>query len=107
MNVTFIILISEPIQISLTLKNPLKVALVLKDLELLWKFLPNSEESDKPQEWLNNEASVAAGSTAENNLIFGQKLKSVIIEAEGTEVLTFALTPLQIGQLIICGVAYK
>lgn len=99
-------LISEPIQISISLRNPLKVSLVLKDLELLWRFLP-SECSDEPAEWLNNESSVALGTVMENNVIFGQKIKSVLLEGECVETLTFALTPLQVGTLVIHGVAYK
>lgn len=82
------------------------MSLVLKDLELLWRFLP-AEDSEKPDEWLNNESSVALGSAMENNVIFGQKIKSAILEGECLETLTFSLTPLQVGQLVLHGVAYK
>lgn len=101
-------IISEPIQIAISLRNPLKIALLLKDVELLWQFIPSPEDDQTlEKEVLNNEPYVAAGIYLESNIIVGQKIKSVILEGECTKVLTFLLTPLRIGQLNIQSLAYK
>lgn len=90
------------------MRNPLKISLLLKDVELLWQFSPNPEDDQKyEQEVLNNEPVVAAGKSLESNVIVGQKIKSVLLEGECTKVLTFLLTPLRIGQLNIQDLAYK
>ncbi|XP_026758904.2 trafficking protein particle complex subunit 8 [Galleria mellonella] len=98
----------EPLQISLTLRNPLKISLLLKDAELLWKFVPITNDTEgHEEEVLNNEPFVAAGQALESNIIYGQKIKSVLLEGECTKVLTFSVTPLKVGQLCIHGLAYK
>lgn len=77
-------------------------------MELLWQFIPNSEEDQNlEQEVLNNEPIVAAGNSLESNVIVGQKIKSVLLEGECEKVLTFLLTPLCVGQINIHGLAYK
>ncbi|XP_060805731.1 trafficking protein particle complex subunit 8 isoform X2 [Amyelois transitella] len=97
----------EPIQISITLRNPLKITLLLKDLELLWEFEPNSQDPQKPEDILSNEPVVAAGNVIESNVIYGPKIKSVIMEGDCTKVLTFSVTPLKVGQICVHGLAYK
>ncbi|KAM3967553.1 trafficking protein particle complex subunit 8 homolog l(3)76BDm [Aphomia sociella] len=98
----------EPMQISITLRNPLKISLLLKDAELLWQFVPNADDTERyKDEILNNEPSVAAGNSLESTIIYGQKIKSILLEGECTKVLTFSVTPLKVGQLCIHGLAYK
>ncbi|XP_053609244.1 trafficking protein particle complex subunit 8 isoform X2 [Plodia interpunctella] len=97
----------EPIQISITLRNPLKITLLLKDVELLWEFEPSAQESQNPEGILNNEPAVAAGNAVESNVIYGPKIKSVVLEGECTKVLTFSVTPLKVGQICVHALAYK
>ncbi|KAI8438487.1 hypothetical protein MSG28_010979, partial [Choristoneura fumiferana] len=97
----------EPIQISITLRNPLKIVTILKDVELLWQFVANSDDLESTKQILNNELMVASGSSLESSAICGQKIKSVILEGESSKSLIFSITPLQIGQLCVQGVAYK
>ncbi|XP_063357938.1 trafficking protein particle complex subunit 8-like [Cydia amplana] len=94
----------EPIQISITLRNPLKIVIILKDVELLWQFV---SESDDSKQVVNNEPMVASGSSLESSAIRGQKIKSVVLEGESSKMLTFSLTPLRMGRLCVQGVAYK
>ncbi|CAG4964933.1 unnamed protein product [Colias eurytheme] len=98
----------EPIHIAVTLKNPLKVSLLLKDMELLWRFTPNAEVLESVQdEFLNNESSIAAGHILESHVIHGQKIPNLLLEGECQKMVTFTITPLKIGQLDIQGLAYK
>ncbi|XP_026731514.1 trafficking protein particle complex subunit 8 [Trichoplusia ni] len=98
----------EPIQISITLWNPLKISLILKDVELLWRFVHTSDNaSTTGEEVLSNEQSVAAGLVLESNIIYSQKIKSVLLEGACKKILIFTLTPLRVGRLNIHGVAYK
>lgn len=53
------VIVSEPITIELYLVNPLKVALTLTDVMLLWSFLPNICSHEKPQ-LITNEHMVTA-----------------------------------------------
>lgn len=80
---------------------------MLKDLELLWRFQPHTEGAEKTEEWLGNEESVATGASTDHSVIYGQKINSVLLEGECEEMLTFSLTPLQVGLLNIQSVAYK
>ncbi|XP_059050449.1 trafficking protein particle complex subunit 8 isoform X2 [Achroia grisella] len=98
----------EPMQISITLQNPLKISLLLKDAELLWKFVPNTDDAEKyEEELLSNEPFVAAGQNFDSTIICGQKIKAVLLEGDCTKALTFTVTPLKVGQLVIHGLAYK
>ncbi|XP_075972327.1 trafficking protein particle complex subunit 8 homolog l(3)76BDm [Anticarsia gemmatalis] len=97
----------EPIQISVTLWNPLKISLILKDVELLWRFVVEADESGAGETVLSNEQAVSAGQVLESNIIFSQKIKSVLLEGDCKKVLIFTLTPLQVGRLQIHGLAYK
>lgn len=76
---------------------------MLKDVELLWKFVPK----DSPEVVLDNEPAVASGNAMEATVIFGQKIKSTLLEADAKKVLTFTLTPMKVGTLSIHGLAYK
>ncbi|XP_050555044.1 trafficking protein particle complex subunit 8 [Spodoptera frugiperda] len=98
----------EPIQISVTLWNPLKISLVLKDVELLWRFVVTSDDTTiDPEEVLSNEQAVSAGQALESNVIVSQKIKSVLLEGDCKKVLIFTVTPLRVGRISIHGVAYK
>ncbi|CAH2102558.1 unnamed protein product [Euphydryas editha] len=97
----------EPIQISITICNPLKISLLLKEVELLWRFTPNEDTGTPLDEVLDNEPSLAAGQTLESSVICVQKIKSFMLEGECNKPLNFTITPLKIGQLTIHGVAFK
>ncbi|XP_047034378.1 trafficking protein particle complex subunit 8 [Helicoverpa zea] len=98
----------EPIQISVTLWNPLKISLILKDVELLWRFVTTADgDAAGDEEVLSNEQAVSAGQALESNTIFSQKIKSVILEGDTKKVLIFTLTPLKVGRLNVHGLAYK
>lgn len=102
-------LFSEPIQISITLFNPLKVSLLLKDVEILWQFthLRNEDSEEPVDEVLVNEPSIASSRNLENNVIIGQKIKSLLLDGDDKKTLNFTITPLKIGQLIIQGLAFR
>ncbi|XP_072943715.1 trafficking protein particle complex subunit 8 [Epargyreus clarus] len=98
----------EPIQISIVLRNPLKVSLLLKDIEILWQFVPNVEDMDAMKDKvLNNEPLLAAGQTVESDLITSQKIKTFVLEGDCQKTLTFSIISLKTGQLNIHGLAYK
>uniref|UniRef100_A0A2A4K057 Uncharacterized protein n=1 Tax=Heliothis virescens TaxID=7102 RepID=A0A2A4K057_HELVI len=99
----------EPIQISVTLWNPMKISLILKDVELLWRFVTTTEgdAASGDEEVLSNEQALSAGQVLESNTISSQKIKSVILEGDTKKVLIFTLTPLKVGRLNIHGLAYK
>ncbi|RVE41110.1 hypothetical protein evm_014240 [Chilo suppressalis] len=97
----------EPVQISITLKNPLKISLLLKDVELLWQFTPNTEDVEQLGMEINNEPLVTSGNNVDNNIIVGKKIKSILLNGDSDKILTFLITPLRIGQLNIHGLAYK
>ncbi|XP_050666465.1 trafficking protein particle complex subunit 8 isoform X2 [Leptidea sinapis] len=97
----------EPLQISVCLKNPLKVALLLKDLEILWRFSSSADSAEVQEEAISNESRIASGLSIESNVIHSQKIKSLLLEGQRESMLTFGLTPLKLGHLDILGVAYK
>ncbi|XP_046960546.1 trafficking protein particle complex subunit 8 [Vanessa cardui] len=97
----------EPMQISITLHNPLKVSLLLKEIELLWRFTPSDGVEMSQEEVLDNEPSLAAGRTFESNVIRVQRIKSFLLEGDCKKSINFTITPLKIGQLSIHGVAFK
>lgn len=94
-------------QISITLCNPLKISLLLKEVELLWRFAPSDDTQIPSNEVLDNEPSLAAGQTLESSVIRVEKIMSVLLEGECNKPLNFTITPLRIGQLTIHGVAFK
>ncbi|XP_068626862.1 trafficking protein particle complex subunit 8 [Battus philenor] len=97
----------EPIEITITLTNPLKIPLVLRDLELLWQFNPEGENIDGAKEILNNEPFIASGRTLDNNAIYTPKVQTFLLEGECNKRLKFSLTPLKVGLLHIKGLTYK
>ncbi|KAI5640553.1 trafficking protein particle complex subunit 8 [Phthorimaea operculella] len=97
----------EPIQVSITLRNPLKISIALRDVELLWQFAPSQEDPSVKEPVVNNEPAVATGSALESNVICGQKIKTVLLDGDSKKILTFSLTPLRVGQLFVQGCAYK
>lgn len=98
----------EPIQISVTLWNPLKISLILKDVELLWRFTPLNESGDSDDNnSIYNEIALAQGVEVASNVIVGQKLPSVVLEGDSKKSLIFSLTPMKVGQVYIQGLAYK
>ncbi|XP_047506030.1 trafficking protein particle complex subunit 8 isoform X2 [Pieris napi] len=96
----------EPIHVAITLKNPLKVPLLLTDLELLWNFTPSSSGIVEGETY-NNEYSIAAGQVLESNVIHGQRIKSLHLEGECQKMVSFTITPLKVGQLDIQGFVYR
>ncbi|XP_061385966.1 trafficking protein particle complex subunit 8 isoform X3 [Danaus plexippus] len=98
----------EPIQIAITLYNPLKIPILLKELELLWQFTLEADNTEiSSDEILNNEPLIASGQIKESNVIRGQKLKSFLLEGECRKTLNLTVTPLQTGQLSIQGLAFN
>lgn len=54
---------TEPMTLEVVLSNPLKVALVLLDVTLLWKFLPvdyGSASGDKSTQLISNESTAGS-----------------------------------------------
>lgn len=45
----------EPVTIEVTVTNPLKVTLVLREIELLWRFVPD-EDDNAQTKFFSNEA---------------------------------------------------
>lgn len=45
----------EPVTIEVTVINPLKVTLVLREIELLWRFVPD-EDANAQTKFFSNEA---------------------------------------------------
>lgn len=76
-------------------------------MELLWRFVIAADEGTGDETVLNNEQTLAAGQALESNVIFSQKIKSVLLEGDSKKVLIFTLTPLRVGRLNIHGLAYK
>ena len=77
-------------------------------MELLWRFvLATDDEAPGEEEVLSNEQAVSTGQALESNIIFSQKIKSVLLEGDSKKVLIFTLTPLRVGRLNIHGLAYK
>lgn len=80
----------------------------MKDVELLWQFTTSEGDAETPSdEILINEPSLASGRSLENNIIIGQKIKSILLDGDGRKALNFTITPLKIGQLIVQGLAFK
>ncbi|CAK1539980.1 unnamed protein product [Leptosia nina] len=98
----------EPIHVAITLKNPLKVTYLLKDLELLWHFTPNTDGRTEVQdEVYENECNVAAGHVLESSVVHGQKIRSLLLEGECQKMVNFIITPLRDGKLDLHGLAYR
>jgi len=45
----------EPVTVEVTVINPLKVTLVLREIELLWRFVPD-EDANSQTKFFSNEA---------------------------------------------------
>lgn len=45
----------EPVTVEVTVINPLKVTLVLREIELLWRFVPD-EDANAQTKFFSNEA---------------------------------------------------
>ncbi|GBP45707.1 Trafficking protein particle complex subunit 8, partial [Eumeta japonica] len=93
----------EPVQISILVYNPLKISLTLKDVELLWQF----KGSDESSETFYNELSIASSTSLDCNMVSCQKIKSLVLDGDSKKYLHFAITPLQVGELRLLGLAYK
>lgn len=77
-------------------------------MELLWRFvLAADDDTLGDKEVLSNEHAVSTGQALESNIIFSQKIKSVLLEGDCKKALIFTLTPLKVGRLNIHGLAYK
>lgn len=96
----------EPVQISVSVNNPLKISLSILDVELLWHFLPSAANEDV-KEPLRNEPIVAMKDQLKTNIISGHKIKSITLEGESEKNIVFSITPLQVGELHLQGIAYK
>ncbi|XP_060558094.1 trafficking protein particle complex subunit 8-like isoform X2 [Ruditapes philippinarum] len=96
----------EPITIELYLVNPLKVALTLTDVTLLWSFLPNICSHEKPQ-LITNEQMVTAKNNLADEIVHGQVVKEIILQGNDRLPVQMTLTPQQMGELRIYGITYN
>lgn len=91
-------IMSEPIQILVTVHNTLQILLHLKDIYLLWEFTETGETKT-----FNNEC------IAERklyNYIRTHKLDSITLAPNSEEKLVLAITPLAVGKISIKGICY-
>ncbi|XP_045191789.2 trafficking protein particle complex subunit 8-like isoform X2 [Mercenaria mercenaria] len=96
----------EAITIELYLVNPLKVALTLTDVMLLWSFLPNICSHEKPQ-LITNEQMVTAKNNLADEIVHGQVVKEIVLQGNDRLPVQMTLTPQQMGELRIYGITYN
>ncbi|XP_052816266.1 trafficking protein particle complex subunit 8-like isoform X2 [Mya arenaria] len=98
--------VREPITVEFYLVNPLKVALTLTDVMLLWSFLPTIGSHDKPQ-LITNETMVTAKNNLADEIIHGQVVREIVLQGNDRLPVQMTLTPHQMGDLRIYGLTYN
>ncbi|KAL4234283.1 Trafficking protein particle complex 8 [Mactra antiquata] len=98
--------VREPITIEFYLVNPLKVALTMTDVMLLWSFLPTISSMDKPQ-LITNEHMVTAKNNLSDEIVHGQTVKEIILQGNDRLAVQMTLAPQQMGELRIYGITYN
>ncbi|GBM42531.1 Trafficking protein particle complex subunit 8 [Araneus ventricosus] len=100
-------IVGEIISIEVVLKNPLSVALTIEDVYPLWVFTPQAETgSDETTPSIKNEP----GFNQTHNVtdyIETIVLPQVMIEPRQEKKIQLLITPKQIGELVVTGIAYK
>lgn len=90
--------LQEPIVVEVVLRNPLKVALSLSELTLLWRFTAEGDDTV-----LSNEDAP----TALRDLMTNEVIPDFSLGPEETKVARMKLVPLQTGQLSVVGLGYS
>lgn len=90
--------LQEPIVVEVVLRNPLKVALSLSELTLLWRFTPDGEDAV-----LSNEDTPTA---LREDLMTNEVILEFPLGPEETKVARMKLVPLQMGHLSVVGLGY-
>ncbi|XP_052230198.1 trafficking protein particle complex subunit 8-like isoform X4 [Dreissena polymorpha] len=98
--------VREPITIEIYLVNPLKVAVTLTDVKLLWSFLPTIASHDKPQ-LITNETMLSAKNNLADEIVQGQVVKEIILQGSDRLPVKMTLVPHQMGELRIYGLTYN
>ncbi|GIY59385.1 trafficking protein particle complex subunit 8 [Caerostris darwini] len=100
-------IIEEKISIEVVLKNPLSVALTIEDVYPLWTFTPQVKiGSDEKLDFIKNEPGFHQSDIL-TNCIETKVLSRVVIEPHQESKIHLLITPKQIGELVITGIAYK
>lgn len=90
--------LQEPIVVEVVLRNPLKVALSLSELTLLWRFTADGEDTA-----LSNEDAPTA---LREDLMTNEVIPDFSLGPEETKVARMKLVPLRTGQLSVVGLGY-
>ncbi|CAL1268042.1 unnamed protein product [Larinioides sclopetarius] len=99
-------IVGEIISIEVVLKNPLSVALTIEDVYPLWVFMPQAETgSDETSHTIKNEPGFSQ--TYVTDYIETIVLPKVMIEPHQEKKIHLLITPKQIGELVVTGIAYK
>lgn len=91
-------IMSEPIQVLVTVHNTLQIMLPLKDIYLLWEFRDIGETKAFNNEYL------AEGELY--NHVRTHKLDSITLAPNSEEKLVLSITPLAVGKISIKGICY-
>lgn len=89
--------LGEPIQVSVQLRNPLQILLLLKDIYLLWQY------TDGNNKFVTNEIT----GTAADQFIKTHYIKSTLLQANSTQDVVLTVTPLQVGQAVLKAICYS
>lgn len=85
-------IINEPVQVSITVRNPLHIVVNLKNIHLLWEFKANDT-------CFSNENGGAYVKT--------HYIKTAVLQADSLQELILAVTPLMTGHLQLKGICYS
>lgn len=98
--------VGEKVTVEVHLVNPLKITLVLTDVALLWTFLPHVPNSKERSPLISNEV-VSVKNKLADEIIYTQVLKEVTLTGNIEVPVQLSLTPQQMGELRIVGIAYN
>uniref|UniRef100_A0A1B6D9P4 Trafficking protein particle complex subunit 8 n=1 Tax=Clastoptera arizonana TaxID=38151 RepID=A0A1B6D9P4_9HEMI len=88
--------VSEPVLVSVNLNNPLHISIPLHQVHLLWSFIPKND--GLCQDNTNDTQSPIATS---------QVIESIVLSPDTTSKVVLQVTPHEIGELRITGLAYN
>lgn len=94
--------LNEPIIVEVTLRNPLKVPLILSNLSLLWRFTADSNEAV-----FTNEGTQSTALTQTDDIITNEVLSEFCLGPEESKLARVKLLPHRTGQLNIVGLVYS
>uniref|UniRef100_A0AAY4CUL5 Trafficking protein particle complex 8 n=1 Tax=Denticeps clupeoides TaxID=299321 RepID=A0AAY4CUL5_9TELE len=103
--------VEEPITVELSLRNPLKVPLLLTHMSLLWKFTAkdfSQSQSPVAGESVSNEKEALDPKVVpKNDIIATEVIPQFFMSPEETKVARLKLLPHQTGELRVLGVVYN